>query len=128
MVTQYPDLDCVFLNAGVQSAVRLSRPSEVDLAAFHAEVNVNFGCIVNLCVRFAEHLLGRTGTALIVTGTHLSLVPAATLPAYSASKAALRAFFDCFRRQNQGGGCKFIEISPPVVQSRLRPWEVGSRC
>lgn len=120
IVTKYPDLDCVFLNSGTQAPMRLSRPAEVDLAAFHAEINVNFTCIVDLCVKFAAHLLDREyPTSIIITGTHLSLVPAVTLPAYSSSKAALRAFFDCMRRQNQGKNCKFVELSPPVVQSEF---------
>lgn len=117
---EYPDLDCVVLNSGMQQMIRLSRPAEVDLDAFHHEINTNFTSVVNLAVKFSAVLLAKTTpTALIVTGTHLSIVPAVTMPAYSSSKAALHAFMDCLRRQNQGKNCKFIEISAPLVQSEL---------
>lgn len=119
VLSDYPSLDCVFLNSGVQSATRLSRPLEFDLAKFHQEVNVNFTSIVNLMIKFLPHLQSKPyPTGLIVTGTHLALVPAATMAAYSASKAALTAFVDCCRAQNRQKSTKIIEIYPPVVQSK----------
>lgn len=119
VVEENPTLDCVLLNSGVQRIFRLSQPAEVDLDAFHHEVNTNFTSVVNLALRFSAVLLEKqTPTALIVTGTHLSIVPSVVMPAYSCSKAALHAFMDCLRRQNQGKTCKFIEISAPAVQSK----------
>ena len=39
-VTQiYPDIDCVFLNAGVQRPHDFSKPEKMDLQAFFAETN-----------------------------------------------------------------------------------------
>lgn len=115
----YPDLDALFLNAGVQSQIRLSRAAEFDFASFHHEVIVNFTCIVNLAMAFLPHLQAKTQpTSLIITGTHLSLVPAPTIPAYSASKAALTSFIDCIRDQNRHRSTKIIEIYPPVVQCK----------
>ena len=111
-------LDCVVLSSGVQSSARLSKPGEVNLDAFHQEVNVNFTSQVNLSVKFLAHLLKKNyPTSIVSVGTHLALVPAATMPAYSSSKAAMKVFFDCLRRQNQGSKVKFMEIAPPVVQS-----------
>lgn len=119
VVTKYPDLDAVFLNAGVQSQMRLSRPAEFDLASFHHEINVNFTSIVNLAMSFLPRLQAKIQpTSLIITGTHLGLVPAPTVPAYSASKAALTSFVDCLRDQNRHKSTKIIEIYPPVVQCK----------
>ena len=118
-MSRYPDLDCVFLNSGVQSQIRLSRPAELDLDAFHAEINTNFSRLVDLSTKFLPHLLQKPfPTALIFTGSLLAFVPAVTVPAYSASKAALNAYIYCLRRQNQGSNTKIIEISPPLVQSK----------
>lgn len=66
--------------------MRLSRPAEFNLASFHQEINVNFTSIVNLAMSFLPHLQAKTTqpTSLIITGTHLGLVPAPTIPAYSA--------------------------------------------
>lgn len=103
----------------MQQMIRLSKPAEVDLDAFHHEVNTNFTSLVNLALKFSGVLLDKQcPTALIVTGSHLSLVPSVAMPAYSASKAALHAFMDCLRHQNKGKNCKFIEITAPAVQSR----------
>ncbi|KAK7957725.1 oxidoreductase- short-chain dehydrogenase/reductase family [Apiospora saccharicola] len=122
-IAEYPSLDCVFLNSGVQSSTRLSRPQEFDLANFHHEVNVNFTSIVNLMIKLLPHLQAKPcPTGLIVTGTHLALVPAATMAAYSASKAALTAFVDCCRAQNRHKSTKIIELYPPVVQTELHDW------
>lgn len=120
IVTKYPDLDCVFLNSGTQTPIRLSRPAEVDLGAFHREINTNFTSLVDLSLKFLPCLLEKPfPTALVFTGSLIALVPAVTVPAYSASKAALSAFVDCLRRQNQGKSTKIIEIWPPAVQSKL---------
>ncbi|GKT42998.1 putative oxidoreductase DltE [Colletotrichum spaethianum] len=118
VVTEHVDLDCVFLNSGVQSPTRLSRAAEFDLAKFHEEMNVNFTSLVNLMMKFLPHLQAKTiPTGLIITGTHLAIVPAATLAAYSASKAALTSFVDCLREQNRHKPTKIVEIYPPPVQS-----------
>ncbi|OAA71847.1 oxidoreductase, short-chain dehydrogenase/reductase family [Akanthomyces lecanii RCEF 1005] len=123
VVKENPHLDCVLLNSGMQRMVRLSNPAEVDLDAFHHEINTNFTSVVNLALKFSAVLLEKqTPTALIVTGTHLSIVPSVAMPAYSCSKAALHAFMDCLRRQNQGKSCKFIEINAPAVQTELHDY------
>ena len=53
------------------------------------------------------------------TGTHLALVPAVTMPAYSASKAALNTFIMCLREQlkTSGSNVNVVELWPPPVQS-----------
>ena len=67
VTTTYPDLDCVFLNAGVQSPINLARPDTVDLAAFHAEMGVNFTSIVDLTMKFLPILMTKkTETSLIL--------------------------------------------------------------
>jgi short-subunit dehydrogenase involved in D-alanine esterification of teichoic acids len=119
IVSTYPDLDCVFLNSGIQSQIRLSRPEEVDLDAFHEEMSTNFNRLVDLSVKFLTHLKKKSvPNALIITGTLLAQIPAVTMPAYSASKAALTAYVTCLRRQNAESSTKIIELWPPVVQSK----------
>ena len=60
-VTQrYPDLDCVFLNAGVQRAHDFSVPEKVDLQAFFTEINVNFTSMVSLVHAFLPYLQSKT--------------------------------------------------------------------
>ncbi|KAK9422933.1 putative Oxidoreductase DltE [Seiridium unicorne] len=123
VVTEHPDLDCVFLNSGIQGSTRLSRAAEFDPAKFHDEINVNFTSIVNLIIKFLPQLQAKeTPTSLIITGTHLAIVPATTMAGYSASKAALTSFVDCVREQNRHKPTKIIELYPPVVQTELHDW------
>lgn len=62
----YPDIDCVFLNAGIQSPISLAEPEKVDLAAFHAEVAVNFTSFVDITIKFLPFLMNKkTETGLI---------------------------------------------------------------
>ena len=64
-------------------------------------------------------------TSLIIIGTNLASIPAVSILAYSASKAAFNTFVYCLRAQNMAKSTKIIEIWPPVVQSMscpIRDW------
>ena len=56
VTSKNPDLDCVFLNAGVQGTYDFTKPNQVDLTAFHKEVSVNFTSFVNLSTAFLPFL------------------------------------------------------------------------
>lgn len=56
----YPDLDCVFLNAGVQRPFDLSQPEKIDLDCFHNEVSINFSSYVDLTVKLLPFLMKKT--------------------------------------------------------------------
>ncbi|KAL4948759.1 short-chain dehydrogenase/oxidoreductase, partial [Aspergillus filifer] len=120
-----PDIDCIFLNAATQNPYDLADPEKFPLETFHQEVKVNFTSLVSLTHAFLPHLLNKAEpSSFIFTGTHLAIIPAATLPAYSASKAALNVFVLCLREQLrvQKANIKVIEISPPVVQTELHDY------
>ena len=62
----YPDLDCVFLNAGVQTPINLAQPAKVDLSNFHSEITTNFSCFVDLTMKFLPFLMSQdTKTGLM---------------------------------------------------------------
>ncbi|KAL8727237.1 MAG: hypothetical protein Q9181_005784 [Wetmoreana brouardii] len=120
---EHPDLDCVFLNAGTQHPVDLTNPANFDARAFHSQVAINFNSIVDLTMKFLSFLQQKTTeTSLIYTGSHLAIIPAAFIPAYSASKAALNSFVLSLRLQLQNSSVKVIEISPPVVKTELHDY------
>ncbi|KAL8724678.1 MAG: hypothetical protein Q9166_007812 [cf. Caloplaca sp. 2 TL-2023] len=66
ITSSYPDLDCVFLNAGVQGVYDLTKPSKLDLAALHNEVNVNFTSFVNISLAFLPFLQAKQSPTNIV--------------------------------------------------------------
>lgn len=67
VTTSFPDLDCVFLNAGVASPINLAQPESFDLAAFHSQVALNFSSFVDLTVKFLPFLMSKkTETSVIL--------------------------------------------------------------
>ncbi|KAL4882670.1 hypothetical protein BJY04DRAFT_217163 [Aspergillus karnatakaensis] len=116
-----PDIDCIFFNAGVQKPYNVAE--EFDLSSFHDEIKVNFTSFVSLTHSLLPYLKRHSNqTSIIFTGSNISIVPAATLPAYSASKVALNVFTLCLREQLRHSNTRVIEISPPPVQTELHDY------
>ncbi|KAF4769365.1 Glucose/ribitol dehydrogenase [Penicillium solitum] len=115
---QYPDIDCVFLNAGTQQFYDLTNPEDFDVKKFQDEINVNFMSHVALTQAFLPFMMPKK-SSLIFTTSLLSITPLSSIPAYSASKAALNAFILCLREQLKRSTIKVIEVSPPLVQTEL---------
>lgn len=126
----YPTIDCIMLNAGRQRSYDWSDLQKVDLKEFTAEVHTNFTAMVALTHAFLP-LLQKTAprpAAIVYTGAHLGHIPAVTLSAYSASKAALSSFVLCIRDYMRDGNVKIIELAPPVVQCESSPALWASSC
>ncbi|KAL2022919.1 hypothetical protein VTK56DRAFT_4134 [Thermocarpiscus australiensis] len=123
---QYPDIDSVFINAGLQRSHDFSSPGSVDLKEFHEQMHTNYVAAVSLVHAFLPFLSEKgekTPTALIFTSSNLAIVPAVFVPGYSASKAALHTFAMCLRCQlAKKTNVKVIEIFPPAVQTELHDY------
>ncbi|KAJ6031403.1 hypothetical protein N7540_002135 [Penicillium herquei] len=123
VMSESPDIDSIVLNAGTQNTYDLADPEKFDLASFHDEIKINFSSFVSLTHAFLPYLQKNPNpTSFIFTGSNLAIVPGATLPAYSASKAALNVFTLCLREQLRHSNTKVIEISPPPVQTELHDY------
>jgi short-subunit dehydrogenase len=120
VTTKYPSIDCAFLNAGTMHFFDFSKPGTIDLAAFNQEMTINFTSFVALTHALLPHLLAHNEpSSLIYTGSHISLVPAFGIPAYSASKAALDAFIMCLREQLRDTNVHVMHISPGPIQTEI---------
>lgn len=62
----YPSIDCVFLNAGIQSSFDFSKPETVDLKEFQTEIGVNFMSFVALSHGFLPYLISKPLSGLIL--------------------------------------------------------------
>ncbi|KAL5044027.1 hypothetical protein BDW71DRAFT_199258 [Aspergillus fruticulosus] len=126
VTTKYPDIDSVYLNAGIQRAHDLTQEGGWDLQAFNSEFHTNFTSAVSLVHAFLPFLKGKAETqpaSFIFTGTNIAIVPAASVPAYSASKTALNVFVLSLREQlKQSSNLKVIEVSLPAVQTELHDY------
>ena len=66
VTSKHPDLDCLFLNAGIQAVHDLTKPEAVDLATFHNEINVNFTSFVNISIAFLPFLQSKQQPTSII--------------------------------------------------------------
>jgi short-subunit dehydrogenase involved in D-alanine esterification of teichoic acids len=122
VVVEHPDLDCIFVNSGIQRAFDFSSPDMVDMDVFDQELTTNYTSAVRLAKAFIPHLQQQsTKTALIFTTSQMALVPMMRCPNYGASKAALHHFILALRTQlsDGPGDVQVIEIYPPAVQTEL---------
>jgi len=120
---QFPNLDCVFLNSGIQRGIDFTKPETIDLASIETEMTTNYTSQVHLVKYLLPFLQAQsTPTSLIFTTSGLALVPLLRAPNYSASKAAMHHLILCIRRQLQDveeNNVKVMEILPPAVQTEL---------
>lgn len=63
---EYPDIDSVFYNAGLQRQSDFASPKAVDIAEFHQQIHVNYIAAVSLVHAFLPFLLGKTGPTSII--------------------------------------------------------------
>ena len=66
IVNTSPDIDCIFLNAGVQYRYDFSNPEKVDLAKFNSEINVNFFSMAALTHAFLPFLMKKNSETSII--------------------------------------------------------------
>ncbi|OJD28887.1 short-chain dehydrogenase oxidoreductase [Diplodia corticola] len=119
----HPDIDCVFLNSGIQRGMNFTKPHKVDLATFDLELTTNYTSFVHLTKHLLPFLQKQRGPASIIyTTSGLALAPINFCPNYCATKAALHHFVLVLREQMKDGGfanLKVVEILPPAVQTEL---------
>ncbi len=71
----FPDLDCIFLNAGTQRPYDFSKPEQIDLTEFNDEIKVNFLSFIALTHAFLPFLQRKASkTSLILYVNKLSSI------------------------------------------------------
>lgn len=115
---KHADLDCVFLNSGIQRPLDFGRPESVDIDLVNTEFVTNYLSYLALTKAFLPFLQAKTSpSGLIYTTSGLALVPITRCPNYCATKAAMHQFILILRKQLSKSQIKVIEIFPPAVQS-----------
>ena len=99
--SKHPDLDCIFLNSGMQRAVNWAEPENVNLENIDLEFLTNYTSFMHLTKAFLPYLQKQAPkeTAMIYTTSGLALVPILHCPNYCATKAALHHMILCIREQ-----------------------------
>ncbi len=119
VTADFPDLNCVVNNAGLQRAHDFSAAGGPNDAAIVEEIETNLLGLVRMCGAFIPHLCTRKDARLINVSSGLAFVPIARVPVYCATKAAVHSFCVSLRHQLKRSGVRVIELIPPWVATDL---------
>jgi uncharacterized oxidoreductase len=114
---EFPRLNALVNNAGIQRRVELNRPEEWSETG--QEIAINLEAPIHLSRLFTPHLMLQEKAAIINVTSGLSFAPLANVPVYCATKAALHSFTLSLRHQLGGTSIEVIEIIPPAVNTDL---------
>jgi uncharacterized oxidoreductase len=116
---EFPNLNCVINNAGVQNMPDLSAGRPLDEKLLLEELNTNILGLIRVGAAFTAHLAGRPNATLINVSSGLAFVPLARFPVYCATKAFVHSFTMSLRYQLRGKGIRVVELIPPYVATEL---------
>jgi len=114
----YPDLNIVINNAGVQRFIDLKKGT-TKLFAGEDEIQTNLAAPIHLSAYFALLLAKKKNAAIINVSSGLGFVPIAAMPVYCATKAGVHSFTVSLRHQLKDTSVKVFEIVPPAVDTEL---------
>ncbi|KAK5117024.1 hypothetical protein LTR62_006745 [Meristemomyces frigidus] len=121
--SRHSDIDCVFLNSGLQRAMDWTQPEKVKLEDADLEVLTNYTSYIHLTKAFLPYLMKQAPktTGLVFTTSGLALIPILDCPNYCATKAALHHQILAMRQQlkDANSNVNVIELFPPAVQTEL---------
>jgi uncharacterized oxidoreductase len=117
IVREFPRLDVLVNNAGIQRRVTLALPEPWEVT--HREIAINFEAQVHLSMLLIPHLRTHTRASIVNVTSGLAFVPLAAVPVYSATKAAFHSFTLSLRHQLAKTPIEVIEIAPPAVNTDL---------
>ncbi|MFT4113091.1 SDR family oxidoreductase [Silvibacterium sp.] len=117
MRTRFPKLNVLINNAGVQRVEDLTSGQMAD-----AEMTIQTNLLgpMRLTAALIRQLMDQPEGAILNVTSALAMLPAAMLPSYCASKAAMHSYTQSLRFQLRNTGVQVIEIIPPWVQTELQ--------
>ena len=116
----FSNLNILVNNAGVQRDIDFTK-GVTEYLDGESEIKINLEAPIILSGMIVPHLTGKKEAAIINVTSGLGFVPAARMPVYSATKAAMHAFSMALRHQLMKVGIKVFEIVPPAVDTELNP-------
>lgn len=119
VVAEFPSLNFVVNNAGVQRRLELAPGTPLDDEALRDEINTNVLGVIRVAGEFIPYLTRQSHAVLLNVSSGLGFVPLARFPVYCATKAAVHSFTLSLRHQLKGAGVKVIELIPPFVATEL---------
>ena len=119
VIEEFPALNCVFNNAGMQRRHDFASGKPVNDSAVLAEIQTNLLGLIRVSAEFLPHLKHQQDAILLIVPSGLAFAPLAIFPVYCATKAAVHSFSLSLRRQLRESKVKVIELIPPYVATEL---------
>ncbi len=119
IIQEFPALNCVFNNSGVQWRHNFASEKPIDDAAMLVEIQTNLVGLIRVSAEFLPHLKKQADATLLNVSSGLAFVPLSAFPVYCATKAAVHSFTLSLRQQLRESNVKVIELIPPYVATEL---------
>jgi uncharacterized oxidoreductase len=114
---RFPKLNVLVNNAGIQ---RVEDLTSGEIADAEATIQTNLLGPIRITAALIRQLMSQPVAAILNVSSTLAMVPAAMLPSYCASKAAIHSYTQSLRYQLKDSSVQVIEIMPPWVQTELQ--------
>ncbi|KAF4592450.1 NAD(P)-binding protein [Ophiocordyceps camponoti-floridani] len=129
IIDEFPDLDTVFVTAGIQQCFNFLDPSTITPEKIATEITTNLTGPTVLVHHLAPHLVklaeSGTKTTLLLTSSTLAYLPIPFYPSYCASKAGVAALAKVLRQQLASASeparknMAVVEVVPPYTDTGL---------
>jgi uncharacterized oxidoreductase len=117
MRERFPKLNVLANNAGIQ---RVEDLTSGDISDAEATINTNLLGPIRITAALVRQLMSQPQGAILNVSSTLAMVPAAMMPSYCASKAAIHSYTQSLRYQLRNTSLQVIEIIAPWVQTELQ--------
>jgi len=117
---QYPDIDSVWINGGINDSVQFKDPSTSSDEFINRLVTTNLTAPITIARHVVPRLLATSTNAnketnLLVTSSGIAFQPFFQSSIYSATKAGIHHFLVGLRTQLKETPLNVLEICPPLV-------------
>lgn len=114
----FPQLNILINNAGNVSVYSLLDNEANAAEKAREEMQTNYFSVINLTEKLLPLLHKQKEAAIVNVTSITALVPALSIPTYSASKAALRSYSQALRLSlSKNSAIKVFELLPPLVNT-----------
>ena len=114
---RFPELNVLINNAGIQR--RLDLQAAEPWEQTREELAINVEGPMHLVSLLLPHLRRQARPVIVNVSSGLAFVPLASVPVYSATKAALHSYTLSLRHQLRATPIAVVEVIPPAVRSNL---------
>jgi uncharacterized oxidoreductase len=114
---RFPRLNVLINNAGIQ---RIEDLTSGDISDTVATINTNLLGPIRLTAALMQQLMAQPRAAILNVSSALAMMPAAMMPSYCSTKAAMHSYTQSLRYQLRNTAVEVIEIVPPWVQTELQ--------